>query len=205
MESHYSNTKDNLLFAKLPWRFEPGALQLELERFQADNWLPHVNRANYGGSWAVLPLRCLAEHAQAHPILQGFAIETGDAWCNLPALTQAPAMLGIIERLRCPVGAVRLMRLQAGAHIKPHRDKGLSLEYGEARLHLPITTDPKVEFVVGGRRVPMPAGELWYINADAEHSVNNKSPGDRVNLVIDCKVNDWLRELIRGAEVKWPC
>ena len=86
------------------------------------------------------------------------------------------------------------MRLKAGAEIKPHRDYGLSLEYGEARLHLSLQTSDKIYFYVNHQRVPMNAGELWYINADQEHAVQNLGNEDRINLVVDCVANDWLRE-----------
>jgi quercetin dioxygenase-like cupin family protein len=44
--------------------------------------------------------------------------------------------------------------------------------------------------------VPMRAGELWYINADQEHSVQNLGEEDRINLVMDCAANDWLYKAI---------
>ena len=46
----------------------------------------------------------------------------------------------------------------------------------------------------------MEAGELWYFNADQIHEVYNRGGEDRINLVIDCVVNDWLREeILAGA------
>lgn len=162
-------------------------------------WTDHVNRRDYQGGWDVLALRCQQRHVSAHPVLQGFDIDRGDDWINLPQLTESPALLQCLEYLQCPVRAVRLMRLKSGAHIKPHRDHGLSLEYGEVRLHLPIITGEHVQFQVNGQRVPMQAGELWYINADQEHEVRNTGEQDRINLVIDCGVNPWLKNRLTGV------
>jgi len=186
-------------FARLPQVFDNEAILRELQFFDRLEWTPHVNQANYSGGWDVVPLRCLDQHAEAHPILQSFAIEAGDDWCNLPLLERSPALKQLIDGLHCDIKAVRLMRLKAGAEIKPHRDRGLGLEFGEARLHLPLVTDDKVAFMVAGQRVPMQAGELWYIDADKTHSVSNNGDLDRVNLVIDCRAHAWLREQIDAA------
>lgn len=172
------------------------ALRRELEPLLARSWVDHVNRKDYSGGWDVLPLRCQREHIDAHPVLQGFAIANGEEWQDLPVLASCPAIHAFLQTLHCPLKSVRLMRLKAGAEIKPHRDYGLSLEYGEARLHLSIQTSDKIHFYVNHQRVPMNAGELWYINADQEHAVQNLGSEDRINLVIDCVANGWLREKI---------
>ncbi len=47
-------------------------IQQELPQLQAQSWTEHVNRRDYQGEWDVLPLRCAAEHQDAHSILQSF-------------------------------------------------------------------------------------------------------------------------------------
>lgn len=171
----------------------------ELDHLCAGTWVSHVNQRDYVGGWGVLPLRCLTRHAQSHPILQGFAHEGEGEWQDLPALVASPHLTQLLRQIQCPVKSVRLMRLEPGAQIKPHSDPGLALEYGEARLHLPLRTDPRVVFRVGGQQVPMARGELWYMNADLEHSVVNASPNDRIHLVVDAVVNEWLQGAIGGV------
>src|SRR5262249_11699756 len=53
-------------------------------------------------------------------------------------------------------------------------------------------TDADVAFFVDGGRVPMEAGECWYLNVNLPHRVDNRSQTDRIHLVIDCVVDDWL-------------
>ncbi|MEM6185735.1 aspartyl/asparaginyl beta-hydroxylase domain-containing protein [Shewanella vaxholmensis] len=182
------------------------SLQQELNALLLQDWLPHVNQRDYRqgdqGGWDVLALRCAAEYQTAHPILQAFSIATQEHWQDLPCLESSPALLSVLKSLACPVKSVRLMRLHAGAEIKPHRDLGLSLEQGEARLHLPLQTNDALNFYVDEKRVPMQAGELWYINADQVHWVENKGQDARINLVIDCEVNTWLRELVYAAKFR---
>jgi hypothetical protein len=80
----------------------------------------------------------------------------------------------------------------AGGHIREHRDAGLCLEQGLARLHVPIVTGDAVEFYLDRDLVTMAPGECWYLNFDLPHRVQNLGTTDRVHLVIDCSTNEWL-------------
>jgi len=201
--------KPPIPFAQIPCVIQLSALQAEVKSLLSgspenkslgnDAWVDHVNKNDYRGGWDVLPLRCQQQYLQSHPVLQGFAIAGGEDWENLPVMAQCPEIQSLFTQLLCPVKAARLMRLKAGAEIKPHRDQGLGMEFGEARLHVPVFTSDAVSFVVDNQLIPMNAGELWYFNADQIHEVYNRSSEDRINLVIDCVVNDWLREKILSA------
>lgn len=186
-------------FAHLACVVQLSALQREVEQLVQHPWVDHVNKNDYQGGWDVLPLRCQHQHVSAHPVLQGFAIADGDDWEDLPVLERCPAIKSIFNQFKCPIKAARLMRLTAGAEIRPHRDHGLSIEYGEARLHVPIHTSSEVSFFVDNKKIPMRAGELWYFNADQVHEVYNRGSEDRINLVIDCVANEWLCEQIRAG------
>ena len=52
-----------------------------------------------------------------------------------------------------------------------------------------------VEFAVEGKALPMGEGECWYINFNLPHRIHNRGTTDRVHLVIDCVLNDWLRAM----------
>jgi hypothetical protein len=189
------------LYARLGIFAPVAALQAEVSQLMAHDWLPHVNRADYDGAWDVMPLRCQRQHAAAHPILQGFALQDpAQEWQDLPVLRTCPVIRQLLDRLACPLKSVRLMRLHAGASIRPHRDHGLHLGCGEARLHVPVWTNAEVHFLVAGQEVPMREGELWYFNADEEHAVVNHSSTARTHLVMDCGANPWLvRRIQEGA------
>nr|WP_237488250.1 aspartyl/asparaginyl beta-hydroxylase domain-containing protein [Hufsiella ginkgonis] len=161
-------------------------------------WHPHLNSYHYEGGWEVLSLR--SPGGLTHntvPDLQG-----EDAFEDTPLMDQCPAIRSLTRSFTCPVMSVRLLNLKAGALIKPHRDRELSFEQGEARIHLPVHTNDGVEFYVEDDRVIMPEGSCWYINANLPHRVANKGAADRVHLVIDCKVNDWLTMLFGDSEQK---
>jgi hypothetical protein len=70
-----------------------------------------------------------------------------------------------------------------------------------ARIHIAITTNPGVEFELNRRRVVLGPGSAWYLRLSDPHRVANRGGTDRVHLVIDAVVNDWLREMLaRSAE-----
>src|SRR6266550_2860809 len=97
--------------------------------------------------------------------------------------------------------SVRLLNLKTNSLIKEHRDHELSFEKGEARLHIPVFTNPQVAFYLNNVLLTMREGECWYINANLPHRVRNKGLSDRIHLVVDCKVNDWLEELFAKSDL----
>ena len=48
----------------------------------------------------------------------------------------------------------------------------------------------------------MQEGEAWYLNFNLPHRVKNGSSSDRLHLVMDCTVNDWLTAQLQDAEPK---
>ena len=62
----------------------------------------------------------------------------------------------------------------------------------------PIVTNDDVDFRLNGTRVVLRAGECWYLRLSAPHSVVNDGPSDRVHLVVDTRVNDWLTRLLEA-------
>lgn len=184
---------------ELPLRFDPALLERDLATLQPD-WIEHFVPQNYEGEWAAFPLRAPA--GETHPIRMIAAGPDVTAFADAPALARTPYFRNVLDRLLCPLLSVRLMRLGAGSVIKEHRDPMLGAEDGQARLHVPIVTDPAVEFLLNRRPVTMAAGSLWYLRLSDPHSAANRGRRDRVHLVIDVKVNGWLRErLLEGQAI----
>jgi hypothetical protein len=176
---------------KLPLTFDPKGLKADLDRISSGEWVRHFNERYYEGDWSGIALRA-AEGASS----QLYADPGKDEpVTDTPLLARCPSLQNALAALKCPVRSARLLKLGAGARIIEHRDYNLSLDDGEVRLHVAITTDPLVDFYLNGERIVMNPGECWYINANLPHKVNNRGNSDRVHLVIDCKVDDWLRSL----------
>jgi aspartyl/asparaginyl beta-hydroxylase (cupin superfamily) len=92
---------------------------------------------------------------------------------------------------------VRLLRLGPGSRIREHRDYRLGLEDGEIGIHIPIVTNPKVEFFLNQKRLAMNEGECWYLNLNLLHRVENSGATERIHLVIHCIVNQWVRQMLK--------
>jgi mannose-6-phosphate isomerase-like protein (cupin superfamily) len=176
---------------KLPISFDPEALRADVEKFGPSDWAPHFNTQYYDGDWSGVPLRA-AKGATLDlypdPVAsEGHADTVLMARCDyVPKVTSAFA---------CELETVRFLKLGAGSSIREHRDYMLNIEDGVARIHIPVVTDPRVVFILGGERVDMRPGEAWYLDFNRPHSVRNESTIDRVHLVIDCIVNEWMRSL----------
>lgn len=189
-----------LRHARLPLPVDLAALRADVVALPAA-WRPHFQAAHHDGGWTVLPLRApvdAGDDALPFPLAGGAARYLPTRW-----LARCPGIARFLAGLACPVLAARLLRLAPGAAIRPHRDAELAYENGEARLHVPILSNPAVEFVVDGARVDMVPGTCWYINANLAHHVVNRGTEDRIHLVVDCRVDNWLRARFAAAECTW--
>jgi hypothetical protein len=182
---------------RLPLRCDPLPLLAEVTQLPADAWVQHFVPDNYRGDWSVLPLRAPA--GAVHPIMQITSPPGCVDWMETQYLKACPAIRAALELLCCEIDSVRLMRLGPASEIREHCDHDLSVEFGSARLHLPLTSCPDVEFLVNRRAVAMRAGEWWYLRLSDPHAVFNRGTSDRIHLVVDVRVNDWLTEMMRAA------
>ena len=179
---------------KLPLLFAPERLTADLEKIEADDWVPHFNTAYYEGLWSGVSLRSVGGVAK-----QLYPDPTATTFADTPILARCPYFLAVLATFQCPLETARLLKLNAGSSIREHRDYKLDYEDGVIRVHIPIITSPDVEFFLEGKKVVMQVGECWYLNVNAPHRVDNHSTIDRVHLVIDCIVDDWVRTMFVSA------
>jgi Aspartyl/Asparaginyl beta-hydroxylase len=181
---------------RLPLSFDPGLLASDLRSLISVEWIDHFVKQNYDGNWSVIPLRGTA--GARHPVMMIYSDPTATAFEDTPMLASCPYFREVLAAFRCPLRAVRLMRLTPGSRIKEHTDLELGIEHGTARIHIPVATNEDVEFYLNGSRVVMAAGSAWYLRLSDPHSVYNKGAGERVHLVIDADVNDWMLTLFEA-------
>ncbi len=105
-----------------------------------------------------------------------------------------PLMNEIIKRFYTPGGTViRAMaaKLLAGNVITSHTDKHPSFHCGH-RIHVPITTNPRVRFMIDGQQYQFKVGEAYEINNQKMHSVMNKGAEDRITFIFDYVPQDQI-------------
>jgi hypothetical protein len=182
---------------RLPLDFDPARLAADMAAIAGSGWISHFVKQNYEGDWSVIPLR--AQAGARHIVQMIYSNPSATAFEDTPMLEAAPYLREVMATFSCPLQAVRLMRLTPGSIIKEHRDHDLRFEDGTVRIHVPVTTNEAVDFRLNGVQCVMAAGTCWYLRLSDPHSVANRGGADRVHLVIDATVNDWVRGLFERA------
>jgi hypothetical protein len=183
----------------LPLAFDPDRLRRDLAGLSSATWIAHFVTQNYDGDWGVIPLRASA--GASHPVMMIYSDPSATAFEDTPMLQNSPYFREVLDAFQCDIQSVRLMRLAPGSIIKEHRDHDLDIEHGVARIHIPVVTNPDVEFELNRSRVVMEAGSAWYLRLSDPHRVANKGTAARVHMVVDAIANDWMQAMLaRAAE-----
>lgn len=183
---------------KLPLSFDVPRLIADLDHVERDaKWHNHPDYtvAN-SGDWTAV---ALIAPETTDPDDQRSLRYFGGKGHPTALLSSCAYLPEVVASFKTEVHRARLMNLRPGTNIAPHRDYGrqrYSLERGFIRVHVPLRTHEKVYFFINGNVIPMRAGEAWYTNVCEPHAVRNDSDVHRVHLVLDMKVNDWVRSLL---------
>ncbi len=113
-------------------------------------------------------------------------VRHGPGWDRLGDVAM-PVMEEIIKQ-HYPTGGevIRAVAasLTAGGNIKAHTDLHQSFHCAH-RIHVPITTNPKVWFTIDGRPYQLKVGQAYEVNNQKQHSVANKGTEDRITFIFD--------------------
>lgn len=179
----------------LPLRFDAVRLKSDLALVRRDEWAPHFNERDYGGHWRGVALRS----QNGHKSFLFASFVRAAQFRDTKLMERCRHFRDAVAVFECPVKAVRLLSLAPGSFVREHSDHALSYEQGEMRIHIPVQTSAEVEFYVQGERLLLEEGRAYYINVNLPHRIKNGSGMDRVHLVLDIEVNDWVHQLVRIA------
>lgn len=134
-------------------------------------------------------------HKETESIVLVFT--TGEGWPDIEVRKEpgwdrladvaVPVMHDIIERCYPKGGTIiRAMaaKLLINGKIRPHKDSHPSFHAGH-RIHVPITTNPRVRFIIDGRPYRFEPGFAYELNNQLMHSVANKGREDRITFIFD--------------------
>lgn len=187
----------------LPLRFDVGQMRLDLARLEAGEWMLHFVKQNFDGDWSVIPLR--GPTGATHPVMMMYSDPTCTDFSDTPFLARCEYFPEVLAAFPFPLDCVRLMKLTPGSVIKEHCDHDLAFETGAVRIHVPVTTNPDVDFRLNGDRLDLREGSAWYLRLSDPHSVANRGEADRVHLVIDARrspeLDAWIATLDLEMEV----
>jgi hypothetical protein len=179
---------------RYPMSFDIERLRDELTSMEGKDWVRHYDSTQPSG-WTTLVLRSI------HGSLSGPDSIRHGSWSdyrNTALLDDCPYVREVIESFKCPIGRVRLSKMAPRSKINAHRDvedEVASVAFRQVRLHIPITTNPKVMFFVGKEQMQMAAGRLYYADFAKTHWVRNDGDETRVHLFLELKMNEWLERI----------
>jgi quercetin dioxygenase-like cupin family protein len=179
---------------RLPVVFDPVRLARDLQALQSSDWIGHFLTERYEGMWDVIPLR--GPKGAQHPAMMIATTPGQKDFEDAPALAACAYFREVIDSFGAEVRAVRLLRLTPGSVLLEHTDHEYTGDDGTLRLHIPVVTNPDVEFLLNGTRVVMEAGTVWVLRLNDPHSVANRGTTDRVHMLVDTVMDARLRDLV---------
>ena len=114
-------------------------------------------------------------------------VVTKESGWDLLADAAVPVMHELIGSAYPPGGTIiRAMaaKLLSRGRIASHFDSHPTFRYSH-RIHVPITTNPRVRFSIDGRPYRMQVGQAYEINNQKTHSVINSGNEDRITFIFD--------------------
>lgn len=183
------------LAGRLPFAPDLDLLRRDLEAVQAKTTaMEHHVVWHHDGGWKSI----------------GLITTDGDLWQNrliagsrydkTEAMAYCPYIEAFIEGLGMETRRVRLLSLAPGSRIYWHHDATNAMDGHHdghvARVHVPIVTAAGVELEISHERCVWRPGEVWWGDFSFPHRVANRSPVNRVHLVMDLVVDDAFLALL---------
>lgn len=160
-------------FIQLPLAFDAAELAREIAALGEGPWRPHPQ--GFAGN-SMLPLVAVEGDA-ANEAFAGPMRPT-------PELLRCPYLTQVFATLGATVGRSRLMRLSGHAEVTRHADQGYYWTE-RVRVHIPIVTQPTVQFECDKAVINMAPGECWIFDTWRQHRVLNDAVESRIHLVVD--------------------
>lgn len=106
----------------------------------------------------------------------------------------------ILESFQCPIRHACLVELSPGEVVEAHGGAASSLPDGEECVHVVLAAEPALEFHLDGQWIVLERGECWYLDLARPHRMHNRGSTSLIRLVVNLKVNDWLRRQFAAGD-----
>jgi hypothetical protein len=166
-------------------------------------YTPVITKYNKKGNWKAISLKGYAVDPLVISKPNVLGVGEGGSLQETPLFTELN-IPSILDKIPAETERVRLMKLEAGTKLSKHTDKvDKEIKNGEiVRLHIPIITNEQVTMITWlETKIPtkfkMKKGECWWLDVSKPHQVLNESEIDRVHLVIDVYVNNFITEALQ--------
>jgi hypothetical protein len=113
-----------------------------------------------------------------------------------PLLEQFPSISRFLQDTPLDVRIARLASISPGSWMHEHNDD-VGIQEQRQRLHIPIVTNKRAVLCFDGAHVHLDSGYLWKLDHErVPHAAANYGDDSRVHLILDCRVNAALKELM---------
>ncbi|KIG19665.1 Aspartyl/asparaginyl beta-hydroxylase [Enhygromyxa salina] len=184
-----------------------------IDRTRADSSTTRGARRLEGFAW---PLPQIQAELDAIDDAEWKPLPRGRAWTSIQLieadgrggerrhrlLDTCPAIHALAASFNAKIMGLTLARLAPGGGVHEHRDISGGLPMGVIRLHVPLRTNPGVQFVVDDVRVIMREGQTWQLDTTYRHRVANLGSTHRVHLIVDLALTNALRELLPKPDLR---
>ncbi|GAA3028888.1 aspartyl/asparaginyl beta-hydroxylase domain-containing protein [Actinokineospora globicatena] len=177
--------------------YDADQLQDDLRTLSEHRWSLQRSYADDGTiteaeiDWRCLSLRSAAGNLErTDPGGPGLVEHEDTIWRD-----KAPYLSQLLADIPAELRAVRLLSLGPGAKSWLHNDTKYGPAWGNARLHVPVTTCEGAKLFMEGTLHQWQPGEFWFGDFSRMHQVENTDTVPRVHMVIDALVSEELLEL----------
>lgn len=184
-------------FSRLPVTVNLPLLLQALAAVEDDHWQGHFNSAYYSGDWSGVALISAVDALTPLSPGRGQPVQRA-LWSEDARWHEA------LRDWPLEIVSARLLRLGPGGCIHEHRDYDLGGANADLRLHVPLLSPLGVDFWLDGQRIPMTAGECWFLDLSLPHRVDNHSSQPRIHLVLDCRPSPWLQRQVAAGLLSTP-
>ncbi|GAA6621092.1 sulfotransferase [Scytonema sp. NUACC26] len=174
-------------FYKLPLRLDIKRLEEEFQ-FSEQDWNEYPTKIT-GKAWIILV-------SVAGTLNDDFAIS--GAMQPTPFLERCPYLKQVMKALNAPISRSYLMRITGGTQTPAQADDNYHW-FRRMAVHIPIVTNPAVQFFCNGKNVHMAAGEVWAFDNSQLHWMVNKTNQDCIHLIVETKGSSAFQSMLAQA------
>lgn len=175
-------------FIQLPLTFDVQRMASEISNFHSSDWKPHPR--GFPGNSALSLLSVGGD-----PLND----EVKGPMRPTRLLERSPYLMQVLASFRSPIGRTRLMQVAGLSEATAHFDS--SYYWMErVRIHIPIITNPRVQFYCANHSLRMAAGECWIFDTWEMHRVDNGGDEPRIHLVIDTIGSQYFWDLVQRGD-----
>lgn len=191
---------------QLDIQFSDGELQPIVDYCNSEQqYSPVITKYNKKENWKAISIKGFSQDPLVISKPNVLGVGSGGNLQETP-LVDKLQIRSILEKIPAMTERVRLMKLEAGTKISKHTDKvDKDIKSRKIiRLHVPVITDDQIKMISwlekdNPTEFKMKKGECWWLDVSKAHSVLNESDIDRVHLVIDVFVNNYMSEVMYGT------